>query len=232
VRAVPVEELLGQMEREAGTRRRAAAEALRELEPAAQDDRVYSLTTTEQVLERARAMIGRAQRIIVSDLSPGPFTALRSALESAAGRKITVAAKIYESVESGTGPAARRLARLDLVRATDPSVVFDAWPGQQLSLVVDAREHLLGLLSHDLETVHQAVWSNSTFLSCMHHNHVAMEIEFTRQESGHRRRPVGSTFLLSARPPGLADLQGLFSRPAVHGGAPSTRKSSPSGGVR
>ncbi len=204
VRATPVEELLAQLEREEARRREAASSALRDLEPAGPDERIYALATVRQVVERAHAMIGRADRILVADLSPLPFAELRPSLEAAAARGVVVAAKVYAEPD---GPA----STLDLVRAADPEAVRDAWPGQQLSLVVDAREHLLALLSERMDEVRQAVWSSSTFLSCMHHNHVAMEIEFTRVRPYAERAPAaGSTLLLTARPPGLDDLRGRY----------------------
>jgi HTH-type transcriptional regulator, sugar sensing transcriptional regulator len=116
--------------------------------------------------------------------------------------------------------------------AADPGAAREVWPGQQLSLVVDAREHLLALLSDDLETVHQAVWSNSTFLSCMHHNHVAVEIELTRGDRVRPRRSPASTLLLKARPPGLADLQRRYARPAEVGRVPASRNNPSPGGSR
>jgi hypothetical protein len=46
---------------------------------------------------------------------------------------------------------------------------IEAWGGEQLNLVVDGREHLLALLSPDLDAVVQAVWSQSLYLSSILH---------------------------------------------------------------
>lgn len=236
VRAVPIEELLAQIERAHRDRRQAAEEALTDLEPQEADDRIYSLRSVDQVLERARAMVERARRTIVADLFPQPFRELRAGLVEAAGRGLLVAVKVYERVEGtpGTqepatqesakpesakrksakqGPAEQESARqirpgrLDLVGATDPARVLDAWPGQQLSIVCDAEEHLLALLSAEMDTVHQAVWSRSAFLSCMHHNHVAVEIAHTRMRAKASRAAPDPALLLVSCPPGLSILQ-------------------------
>ena len=55
----------------------------------------------------------------------------------------------------------------DPTRLSDKQVA--AWRSEQLNVVVDGREHLLALLSEDISEVHQAVWSRSVYLSCIHH---------------------------------------------------------------
>jgi len=226
VRATPVEELLAQMDRQARERRGAAAVALADLASSGTDDRVYSLHAVPQVLERARAMIERASHSLLADLTPRPFAELRDALEVAAARGVAVSAKIYEPPPP---PAARkrRRAPVDLVPAVDPSRVRETWPGEQLTLVADAREHLLALLAVDLDAVHQAVWSTSTYLSCLHHNHVAIEIEYARLGA-----PPAPHFLLRARPPGLLDLQARYGRGSTTSTPTPPKPRSPKGGPR
>jgi HTH-type transcriptional regulator, sugar sensing transcriptional regulator len=168
-RAVPPDELLTALERRFQERKARARGALEALKPVSGDDRVWQLSTVDQVLERARAMLLRTRRMALLDVFPGPFAALRAEIERAA-RKARVVAKVY-------APGAAGGARL--VECPDAARVLAFWPGQQLTLVRDAEEHLLALLTPDMSGVHQAVWSNSTFLSCMHHNHVASEIGLT-----------------------------------------------------
>ncbi len=198
VRSVPAEELLARLERGFRERRERAAGALAELERPDADDRVYALRTPEQVLERARAMLARAEVIAVLDVFPGVFALLRDDLAAAAGRGVRAAAKVYAPAEA---------KGVDLVREPDPERARSRWPGQQLSLVVDAREHLLALFDRELAGVHQALWSQSTFLSCLQHNHVAMEIAFTRRAGAGGDFQADPVLLLNADPPGLADLR-------------------------
>lgn len=201
VRAVPAEELLAGLERRARERREAARSALASRGPEAADDRVYTLRARDQVLERARAMLGRAKEIVLGDLFPGPLEALAGDLEAAGARGVRVVAKVY---------GRRDLSRVAEVVESDARRALDEWPGQQLSLVVDADEHLLALFDPELSAVHQAVWSRSTFLSCLHHNHVAMELLHTawrgRDSLAGSEALVGIS-LLSSRPPGLRRLQ-------------------------
>lgn len=146
-------------------------------------------------------MLGRAREIVLADLFPGPLDALSPDLAAAAARGVRVVAKVYERRDV---PGMAEVVEPDAARA------LSEWPGHQLSLVVDAAEHLLALFDAPVVRVHQAVWSRSTFLSCLHHNHVAMELLHTawrgRDSLSGSDALVGIS-LLSSRPPGLRRLQ-------------------------
>lgn len=192
VRAVPPDELLAGLERRAQQQREAARAALASLNRDDDDDRVYTLRDRDQVLERARAMLARARAMVLGDLFPGPLTALAADLAAAAARGVRVVVKGY---------APATVAGVEVVVAEDGDRALAAWPGQQLSLVVDADEHLLAMFDPALTTVRQAVWSRSAFLSCLHHNHVAMELLVTADGR------LADVSLLTSNPPGLARLR-------------------------
>lgn len=204
VRAIPPDELLAKLERRDRENREAARSFLAPRTANVDDERVYSLRAPDQVLERARAMASRAREIVLADVFPGPFDALAGSLAAAAARGVRVVAKVYER---------RDLPGVAEVPEPDSARALGEWPGQQLSLVVDAEEHLLALFDAPLARVHQAVWSRSTFLSCLHHNHVAMELLHTawkgRGSLAGNDAVVGIS-LLSSRPPGLRRLQERF----------------------
>jgi HTH-type transcriptional regulator, sugar sensing transcriptional regulator len=246
VRAIPPRELLAQLDRGFRNRKKKAEAALFELSRAGEDDRLYALRSVEQVLERARSMIRRARCVIVADLFPGVLPELEKDLGRAARRGVAVAIRSYATGDGSAAverPGAGNAAAVSsdgIDRPLLPGVavftsplaqqVLDAWPGQQITLVVDAEEHLLGLFDRDMTSVHQAVWSRSTFLSCMHHNHVAMEIMSTAWESGHFRSlaeaernlgEVGRISLLRLKPPGLRRLQARFTRSSIETGGSS-----------
>lgn len=201
VRAIPPDELLARLERRDRENREAARSFLAPRVAHVDDERVYALRAPDQVLERARAMIGRAREIVLADLFPGPLDALAASLAEAAARGVRVVAKVYER---------RDLPGVAEVPEPDAGRALSEWPGQQLSLVVDAEEHLIALFDAPLAQVHQAVWSRSTFLSCLHHNHVAMDLLHTawkgRGSLAGNDAVVGIS-LLSSRPPGLGRLK-------------------------
>jgi HTH-type transcriptional regulator, sugar sensing transcriptional regulator len=198
VRAVRPRELIAAIEREQTERKRRATSALEAIESTSPDERVYRLTTPKQVLERARAMLKGAKEIALADLFPPVAEILAGDLEKTARSGTRVVAKFYSPI---------RIPKVELVFSRETQLIFDAWPGAQLSLVTDAREHLFALLSHDLTRVHQAVWSNSVFLSCLAYNHLASEFQAGGISEYARSKPIS---LLRIKPPGLADLASAY----------------------
>jgi sugar-specific transcriptional regulator TrmB len=166
-RAVPPDELLGQLERRFHENRERAARSLAERPGAQADDRVYRLSSTEQVFERARAMIARATRIVLVDAFPEPLGVLRAELERSAAAGVEVAILAYAPVEI----AGARVIENPLAPETR-----SRWPGQWVNVVVDGREHLVSFLGRDGRSVHQAIWSGSPYLSWVYHSSLSSEV--------------------------------------------------------
>ena len=197
-RATPPAELLAALERGFVDRRARAMSALETLKPAAPDDRLYQLSTPAQVFERVSAMIQRAQEIILFDLFPGPLERLGPLLAKAHARKVVVAGLAY-----GDTPA----LPFPIISASSAAVVAERWPGQQISVVADAREHLTALLAPDGQSVRHAVWSDSAYLACLKHSGLAAEIRVSRVAPSYQD-PLNGVALLRAFPPGLRTLMG------------------------
>lgn len=201
-RAVPPDELLARLERGFQDQKRAAEDALKDLFQDDADDRIYRLARPEQVMERARAMIERAEQMVLVDAFTAPLAGIREALVAAVKRKVRVAVQVYDDTHI---PGAL------LLRNDRSPEVISHWPGQHFTLVVDAREHLLALFAMDMSSVHQAVWSQSAFLSCLHHNHLACDFALTALETlperDPRRKKMAALSLLNAEPLGLRELR-------------------------
>jgi hypothetical protein len=91
----------------------------------------------------------------------------------------------------------------------DARRVLDVWPGEQLNMVVDAEQYMLALLAKDIESVHQAIWSNSTFLSCLQHNGLSSELILTetwQRKSDASLTPMEKLSLTRSNSPGLRRL--------------------------
>ncbi|MBI1212578.1 MAG: TrmB family transcriptional regulator [Alphaproteobacteria bacterium] len=172
-RAVLPSELLDRLDRDFGTRRKQAETQLAKIRPATNDDRVYQLSDVEQVLERARTMLGQAKSIAIADAFPNILRQIAPNLEAAAKRGVTVAVRTYE-------PA--KLKGVAVLLAGEAPRILRTWPGEQLNIVVDAEQYMLALLTKGAEAVHQAIWSNSTFLSCLQHNGLASELILTEAQ--------------------------------------------------
>lgn len=198
-RAVPGAELLAALK--AGFERRSAAAetALAQLKAPAPEAALYALKSREAVFAKARAMIASAREAVLFDLFPLPFDALQAPLEAAAAQGVTVSGLLYEprttSLRTVASDAAARTAALH-------------WPGLQVSLAVDGREHLIALLSLDGERVLHGLWSDAPYLACLQHNALAAEIRLYALESGAPADAFADLALLTLRPSGLKDLLG------------------------
>ena len=217
-RAVPPAELLDRLDRDFGTHRHRAETLLGKIRPASGDDRVYQLTDVDQVLERARSMLAAAKTVALVDAFPKVLAQIAPHLESAAKRRVSVAVRAYEPLS---------LAGVSVLVPADAARVLTLWPGEQLNIVVDAEQYMLALLAKDARNVHQAIWSNSTFLSCLQHNGLASELMLTeslQQERGAPATQMEKLSLTRSKSPGF---QRLIERCAEAPSAknPTVRKS-------
>ncbi|WP_292111813.1 TrmB family transcriptional regulator [Brevundimonas sp.] len=194
-RAARPEELLAVLGGAFATRQAEAERRLASLARAPVDDRIYQIADPDQVIERARAMLAAAQDIVLFDLFPAPLRALRASLEAAAGRGVRVAGLVYEDAPAPAGVTARRAAEAPA----------DRWPGVQLSLVVDAAEHLVALMTPAMDGVRRAIWSDSAYLSCLQHSGLSAEIRLADLAAA-GRDPLADLSLLRSAPRGLRAL--------------------------
>jgi len=204
-RATPPAELLATLQHTFERRTVDARASLERVYAPMTDDRLYQLTTVSQVNGRAEAMIERAAEVLLFDLFPTPFARLRPSLARAVARGVKVAGVVYEDVddcgfETALSPGRER--------------VVARWPGVQVGLVVDAREHLKALLSRDEAKVKHGVWSDSIYLACLEHNGLACEIVVSRASPA---IGPGALTLFDVYPPGLRDLQGPLEPAAAAG---------------
>ena len=156
-----------------------------------------------QPVQRAKTMVGEASEIILCDLSPGPCGQLAEALQEAAASGVVVACHVYEEEE---------IEGVHTLHVSSHDLDWREWPGQQISVVADSREHLLGLIAMDMGTVHEAIWSSSNFLSCMHHNNLSAELTAIGPLSRYSgpaddvAQILKRISLLNSRPPGFKTL--------------------------
>ena len=160
-RAVPVRQFLRELEREFLSVTREAAAALSQLAPPPVDERVYRLQTVPQVIERASEMIETgATTILVIDGFPRLLAEILPSIRRAVRRHVRVYVQAYEPVTISGAHVT--------VTPVGPEAVGH-WRSEQLNVVADGREQLLALVSSDLRTVYQAIWSQSLYLSCILH---------------------------------------------------------------
>lgn len=195
-RAAPPAELVSALNAAQAQRSRAALDALTALPATPSDPRLYALRTPEQAYARARAMIEAARQIVLFDLSPTPFEALRADLERARAAGVTVAGLVYRPVASPVTTVVSRAA----------DVVLQRWPGDQVTIVADAAEHLNALIAHDGLRLIQGVSSDSPFLACLQHSGLSAELRLGSLAPS--QDPLTEVSLLAQRPSGFLSLIG------------------------
>ncbi len=195
-RAVPPPELMASLQREFDQKRRAADSALSKVLADTPDDRVYTLKSLSQAFAKAEAIVASATDILLFDLGPGPFEQLRPALEAAAARGCTVAGNAYRP----TGPTA-----FLAVVPPGADAIQARWPGDQFTIVADACEYLVALVSRDGTALRHGVWSDSAYLSCLQHSGLAAEIRLNALDPSDRHAELALT---RAFPRGLQQLIG------------------------
>jgi HTH-type transcriptional regulator, sugar sensing transcriptional regulator len=155
-RAVPIEELMDQIEARFREKRRIAVESVKQLPSRDDDNRIYHLATEDQVYERFRQMLRECRKRALIELFPEPCACLRDPVEEAAARGIVVAARVY---------AGESLAGVHLVQSPFGDANRALWRSQWLALFVDGRQFLLGHLVQGGGGVYECVWSASPFIA-------------------------------------------------------------------
>jgi sugar-specific transcriptional regulator TrmB len=193
-RAVPGPELIAALEARHAQKSQQALSALSTLKAPEAEARLYALKTPDQVIARARAMIAAARSVLLFDLFPQPFAALAPDLARAAAAGVRILGQVY-------APAA---SPVETVLAPGAPRQVDAWPGLQVTVIADAREHMTALLSRDGERCRHGVWSDSVYLACVQHSGLAAELILAAQGRGQALSFDPSLFASGA--PGLGDL--------------------------
>lgn len=163
--AVSPDELLGKLKHSFLDRHQNAIEALSELKPSGDREKIFSLATPQQVFDRCRSLVEQAEAIILVDAFPGVIKTLQPWLEAAAERQITVVLQVYEPIE---------MKGVETVVFQSAELMLQRWQGQWLILVVDGAEYLFAFLSDEGASVHNAIWCGSAFLALPQHSNLAL----------------------------------------------------------
>jgi sugar-specific transcriptional regulator TrmB len=160
-RAVPPGELLHLLEQQFLTRKQRAESFVKDLPVAEVDNRVYKLPSAEQVFEKASRMLQTCHGIALVDAFPLLLERLRASISRAVSRQVRVAVLAYE-------PTSIEGASVVIHRHAD--AVIKRWPGQWLTMAIDAEQMLLAYLDQRGREVHHAVWSSSPTVSWAYHS--------------------------------------------------------------
>jgi sugar-specific transcriptional regulator TrmB len=166
-RAVPVAELLDQLERRFKDHRERTLEAFQHLPSGPADRRIYQLSTVDQVHERFRRMLSESEERVLMELFPEPLADLRDAVEETAARGIDVTARIYKP---------DHLEGVRLVLSPFGQEDLELFRSEWLSLFVDGRQALLAHLHRGRGGVHQATWTANLFLARAFYDYINSDL--------------------------------------------------------
>lgn len=167
-RAVEVEELLSKLQLQQKLLAAQAADLLKGIAQPSSDTRVYQLADVDAVYARARAMLKRAKKLVLAEAFPVPLAKLGPDFSAAGERKVRVAIQCF---------AGEKLKGALSVMFSRAKEILESEPGQLLTLVVDRREVLIALLSHDDTKVLQALHTSSSFIASVIYAYLATELQ-------------------------------------------------------
>jgi HTH-type transcriptional regulator, sugar sensing transcriptional regulator len=168
-RAIPYNELLAQMKRQFDKRCANVESQLKNLSGPVGDNKVYNLSSVEQVYERCHAMINRCQHILYMDCYPGPLNELKDCISSAYDRGVKVGLQIYDESDVKATVLSHQPA---------PRHIKE-WNRQWIRIGVDGSEYLIALLNANCDKVLQAIWSENAVLSWIEMYAIGSDLEYS-----------------------------------------------------
>jgi HTH-type transcriptional regulator, sugar sensing transcriptional regulator len=207
-RAVPPGELLGRLRKKFDHNFERANQLLESLEAPANDTRIYQLRNVEQVYERVRTMLSEARETVVFELFPGPIEELREDLVAAAGRGVRVAGLVLrpeDAVEGVQSIVSKRGQR-----------ILEIFPGQQITVVVDAAQFLVALLDSGGQVQH-GMWTANGYLAFLFSNGIVSDVVLHGSDYLDEIGGSPNKFLFKDLPPGYHAMMEVAAAPAARG---------------
>lgn len=176
---VPSSELLNALQRAFMTQKEKASQFLKQIETTGSTDTVYRLSNPEQVFEKCRKLLNEAEELVLIDAFSPALAPIMDELEAAAARGVKIALHGYDDME---------LSGVKVFNNPSGQAIHEKWSGQWINLIGDSRNFVMAYLSEDLSIVHQAVWSNSKYISWIYHSALLAE-----QQLSELKTLLGST---------------------------------------
>lgn len=158
-RAAPANELLARLTRDFEWRRAEAELRLAHLDCDAADERIYGLRSRAQVVERARHMIGGAEKVVLLACADDLGAELLDGFRAAAARRV----RLFVAT-----PGTLTIKGVVAARMESPL--------REMRLVVDGAQTLIACFAPKGEEVRQAFWSQSPYLAVCLHRGLACEM--------------------------------------------------------
>ena len=116
---------------------------------------IFQIDSVKQAIEKAKQLITDANSVIMIDATTPLLTTLKKILEKRASDGIMVLIKAYEPIE---------INGCHIVFTSDEYRTID-WDDQWCNIISDEKEFLISVFENDINSVLQAIWSKSEYLS-------------------------------------------------------------------
>ncbi len=137
------------------------------------ENRVFTLETIDQILERSEDMIKNAERQIIVDAFPEALSWIKKHLEKRASED----SKINIMVNSYDGKSVKNCTN---ILKSAGKKALKTYNNNWMNIVVDNERYLLAVVDRDnKKTVHHAVWTNSPYLSFVIYSGMGAEMMFS-----------------------------------------------------
>jgi len=159
--AVSPDELFPRLSRQYEDKADAARSALTDIAVPPDDAAIQQLGNAQHVYDRAAQMCAAARDSIAFELVHEPFRQLTPELDAARARGVGVAGVTFH--EGDEVPGCFCILSMKASRA-------GWWPGEQLTLVTDAKEALVASFDRETGRIIHALHTSSTYLACLLHS--------------------------------------------------------------
>ena len=124
------------------------------------DEKTYSINSASLVFERFRSMMNKANVVAVIDIFPRALEKVIESINTAIQRGIKIYIQVYEPTE---------IKGAEITYTEFGDKTLSHWQSQQINLIIDGEEYLIGLLNNEMTEVVQATWSNNYYMACVLH---------------------------------------------------------------
>ena len=168
-KAVLPNSLISQMQDKLGQINEQAKKLTEKLEISEIDERIYQLSTVEQVYEKYRTILKGSREVVLAELYPEPLRKLKKEIEATSSKGINVTLRTYGRDEI-EGPR--------LIESPFGTDTFKEHNGSWLSVFADGTQFLIAHLTPDHKRVRYAFWSRNPFLSWAFFSYVSRDFLF------------------------------------------------------
>jgi len=131
-------------------------ESFEQLPEPQDNESVYQITNTSQLLQAGQILIEQSQSIVVAELEPMAAEHFAPMLQAAAERGVEVRVKVYRPIE---------IKHTHITLRKNGEQVFASTQDVSFKLCADGRESLIAALSSDFSSVIQAFKTKSALVS-------------------------------------------------------------------